>query len=390
MSQQARVNRVEAGAAGGEEEEEEIFLDTVEENGASPELPAPRRSARTSKKRKSESDQTPDQTNQNFKGKRPRPLGTMHRTPDSGKPQTRQKAPAETPGAGTTPTVIDLGEEESGKQQPETMVLLGGIRTLMREELAKTEERIGGRIGTLEKKFTGLQDHFESLEARVTEMDGLMEDKIGDMISDRLEDKRGRLGGDRSLCLEQPANPVMSSQRDQRYWKARKSLRIWPVRGPQDEIRASVGRFLSDKLKLPEEVVEEAAASKVARVPASSKSKVTCEVTVEFPSVHLRDIVRKSAFNLAGDREAGIRLEIPHHLMNNFKALEAASYRLKLKHENLKRIIKYDDEMMDLVLDFKIGAEAWRRLKPCQARELQKSDGGVEEVSAADMTDLLK
>ena len=274
MSQQARVNRVEAGAAGGEEEQEEIFLDTVEENGASPELPAPRRSARTSKKRKSESDQTPDQTNQNFKGKRPRPLGTMHRTPDSGKPQTRQKAPAETPGAGTTPTVIDLGEEESGKQQPETMVLLGGIRTLMREELAKTEERIGGRIGTLEKKFTGLQDDFESLEARVTEMDGLMEDKIGDMISDRLEDLRGRLGRGGSLSLEQPADPAMSSQKDQRYWKARKSLRIWPVRGTQDEIRASVGRFLSDKLKLPEEVVEEAAAGKVVRVPASSKSKV--------------------------------------------------------------------------------------------------------------------
>ena len=101
--------------------------------------------------------------------------------------------------------------------------------------------------------------------------------------------------------------------------------------------------------------------------------------------------MRGAAYNLAGQAEAGIRLEIPHHLMANFKALSSASYRLKLKYKNCKRNIKYDDETCDLVLDFKTGEDCpWKKLRPAQARQLLKEEGGsAEEVSTSDMSDIL-
>lgn len=113
------------------------------------------------------------------------------------------------------------------------------------------------------------------------------------------------------------------------------------------------------------------------------------EVTVEFLTVNLRDVVKSSAYNLAGDRESGIRLEIPHHLMQNFKALNAASYKLKMKFPQCKRNIKYDDERCDLVLDFCTDDKSrWKKLKPEQAREMQR-EGEAEAMSTSDMSELL-
>lgn len=105
----------------------------------------------------------------------------------------------------------------------------------------------------------------------------------------------------------------------------------------------------------------------------------------------LRDVVRSSAFNLAGQTDCGIRLEIAHHLMPNFKALNRASYKLRQKYASCKRNIKYDDEKADLVLDFKTTAEAsWKKLRPDQARELERGLGDAEELSASDMSELLE
>ena len=77
--------------------------------------------------------------------------------------------------------------------------------------------------------------------------------------------------------------------------------------------------------------------------------------------------------------------------MENFRALSSASYRLKRKYEGCKSNIKYDDERMDLVLDFKTSdGSSWRRLHPWQAREMPTEEGRSEEMSTSDMTELLR
>ena len=70
----------------------------------------------------------------------------------------------------------------------------------------------------------------------------------------------------------------------------------------------------------------------------------------------------------------GMRLEIPESLRPNLRALESMSYLLKQSNPTLKRNIKYDDEVMDLVMDVKINEDApWRKIRPEQATQAKKN-----------------
>ena len=56
----------------------------------------------------------------------------------------------------------------------------------------------------------------------------------------------------------------------------------------------------------------------------------------------------------------------------------------------MRRNIKFDDERCGLCLEFKLHDEApCKRLRPDQAKEMQRMEGEVEEVSASDVTSLL-
>ena len=171
---------------------------------------------------------------------------------------------------------------------------------------------------------------------------------------------------------------------------------MWPVGGEGEDMKSAVLKFLANKPRLGEDVIADAEECHIVRVPMAGKgpnqlkNQIKHEVVVEFPSVDLRDIVRRSAYNLAGDRSAGIRLDVPHHLMKNFKALESASYKLKQQYPSLRRNIKFDDEVCDLVLEFRISEGAgWKRLRPQEAKELQRTEGEAEEMTASDISSLL-
>ena len=397
-----------AGRSEEEEGTEEVFLDACEDGGAatgaSPDLPPLRRSAR---KRKSESE--PATTVPTCKGKRPRPLGngaarqdqknkSMERTPD-GRKQSARTPQTEKRSQNDQERQRQQQEQDPGPaprtstehDKPEMMMFMGGIRTMMREELQKTENSIRGSIGVLDRQFKELREEVREVESRVESMDNRMEEKIEEIIATKYGSSlRNNSGGhwplDGSNYVEMP------SARDNRYWKSRRSLRMWPIRGDGPDMKTAVLTFLATKLRLGEDVISDAENCHIVRIPSAGgkNNKIKHEVVVEFPTVDLRDIVRKAAYNLAGSPESGLRLEVPHHLMKNFKALEATSYRLKQKYKAMKRNIKFDDECCDLVLEFKLHEDApWKRLKPDQARELQREDGGAEEVSAADVTSLL-
>ena len=99
-------------------------------------------------------------------------------------------------------------------------------------------------------------------------------------------------------------------------------------------------------------------------------SKIEHKVTVLFSSVQVRDAVRRGAKELAGDRDAGVRLEIPYSMQSSLKALESVSYHLKQKHPKIRRNIKFDDDEMSLVLDFNTdpdGSGTWRQVGAAQA-----------------------
>ena len=178
--------------------------------------------------------------------------------------------------------------------------------------------------------------------------------------------------------------------KDGRYMKARKSLRIWPIPGEGKNIVVALADFLQDKLYLNEDVVEQVNECTIRKIPKGRDSKMKHEVSVEFPSVEIRDVVRSAAFNLADQPDAGIRLEIAPHLMSDFKALSNASYRLRQKFPGCRRNIKYDDECCNLVLDFRTNETTqWRTLRADEARKMATEAGRVDNISASDMSELL-
>ena len=84
-----------------------------------------------------------------------------------------------------------------------------------------------------------------------------------------------------------------------------------------------------------------------------AKGKHANEVIITFPEVETRDAVRAATPRLAGKTNMGMRLEIPESLRPSLRALESMSYFLKQTNRSLKRNIKYDNEVMDLIMDVK-------------------------------------
>ena len=118
-------------------------------------------------------------------------------------------------------------------------------------------------------------------------------------------------------------------------------------------------------------------------LPGRKKKKIESEVIVRFTSVQVRDMVVSYAPNLRNWREqdgsgrtaAGLRLEIPDHLMAVFKTLEKYGHYLKEKYKDgLRRHIRYDDYNMTLVIDYALpGKDKWDRVDFETAREELRS-----------------
>ena len=356
-------------------EEEELFVDAV----TSPEAEPTPRLRRSTRKRKSLAEEL-DDTRTPQAGKRHRPLGKMggvQRSPDGKKNSTpNPNGPRPT----TSKAALTIqADPPTSSHSAEQLLLLGGIRAVLKEELGETESRLTKRMTEVESGFNNLSEEVRSLEKRVEAVERRNETRpLGGLTEDSL-DTHGTMSKD-------------TQGRAARYWKARCSLRLWPIRGEGEDLRIELQKFLTHRLRLGEDVIADTGNCSIRKIPSSKKNtKIEHEVTVEFPSVELRDVVRGAAYNLAGQDEAGIRLEIPHHLMSDFQALNSASYRIKSKFRDCKRNVKFDDSCSGLVLDFKTDAASnWRKLRPEQAREILRDDGGqAEEMSTADMSELL-
>ena len=107
--------------------------------------------------------------------------------------------------------------------------------------------------------------------------------------------------------------------------------------------------------------------------------------------------MRGAAHKLANATEpAGIRLEVPDFLQHHFKALESIAYRIKRKHPNLKRNVKLDDALMDVVMDIKVSDGAdWNTILPEHALAVVRDvpdtvrGGPSQTIGAAELSDLL-
>ena len=204
-------------------------------------------------------------------------------------------------------------------------------------------------------EVSGLRDRVERIDRELeTTIDQAISKKVMGGRSNVPQGMRSRI---RNLPLAGPSRGNTSfadSGLVSSYWQARKSLRLWLVRG---DLLASAEAFLEDKLKMGPGFCSVCDGDVIPAGPGRG-GKTRYEVCVRFADVETRDTVRSAAHNLAGMSDTGMRLEIPEHLRQSLRALEKVSFNLKKKNPSMKWNVKFDDGVMDLVLDVKLDDDA--------------------------------
>ena len=176
----------------------------------------------------------------------------------------------------------------------------------------------------------------------------------------------------------------------QEYMKARRSLRLWPIPGAQqNELWSSARAFITDKLTSPD--LQHDSIESVSRVQIPSGPGVQLEALVTFRDAGTRDLVIGCASKLAncmdgnGKPTAGMRIEVPQSLQQDFRVLFKYGQTLRARHgQGTRRHVKFDDVSRSLYLNVRLpGDEAWSRvstslaLKGVRARQTM-NDGELE------------
>ena len=179
-----------------------------------------------------------------------------------------------------------------------------------------------------------------------------------------------------------------AGRRETQYDQCRRSLRVFPVKG--GDLQLALKKYMHDFLDLTDEFVEEMD-SVMVRWHRDPRSKADHEVIVTFETKEVRDAVKAASKNLAGSTiKAGIRLHIPGYLSTNFKLLENLGYQTK-SVAGVQRVIKFDDDNQDVMMDVKIG-EHWKRIRPAEALAAKRSKtftapSGPEEMDSSNIAD---
>ena len=235
-------------------------------------------------------------------------------------------------------------------------ILHEGLATVARrEQLEQVMDRVDkntGAIKSLSSRITTIEDQISLSSAR-------QEDKITG-IEARLD--CGTRGSD---------------SREAAYDKARRSLRVWPIKGnDDDELDANFRDFAIEALQLTPESIRNTKYASIIRVRNSPTANVFLEVCVTFQTVEERDFYLSRARLLAefkddqGRSQAGIRLDIPPFLMSTFKILNGHGHEIRNMHgRDTKRYIKFDEDRLTLMLEVRLPSSSkWIRITPEQAR----------------------
>ena len=195
--------------------------------------------------------------------------------------------------------------------------------------------------------------------------------KIGDLAERVLALERGDKRGE---------DPAVADHGE--YEMARKSIRLWPVRGATDEeMWGSVEDFLHDTLAIPLADISENDIEDVTRV-VNPMPGIKDEVIVLFSSAKVRDDVMAKSSNLAGCVDAvgkptaGTRIEVPPALRDTFRILHKFGRGIRARHgPGTRRHIKFDDHERTLYANVKLpGDDNWTRVYADMAkRDLEKA-----------------
>ena len=272
---------------------------------------------------------------------------------------------------------------------------IGGLTTsvaAMSSNVKNMDSRVeknSSDIAKIMKEMEDLKKGQHTVPGGTPDVSGAVQAAIGkEMIKYGQElDRIKAVAGVKSMNAENTnRTPGRNSDwKEVAFWRARRCLRVWPVKSRNGDLWGPVGDFLYgilgvEKEELPREAVEDIRKVYQAKRRAHRQAptrQVHDEVVVMFRDTQTRDFVYSHAPNLARLREssnaerAGVRQEIPDHLTGVFKTLERYGHQLRQVHgTEFRRSLKFDDVSMSLCLDYKLPEEdEWARVHYDEALE---------------------
>ena len=289
---------------------------------------------------------------------------TATSTPKTSKPNTRSNSNISSP--------ITLDDEEMPDPEESSKVPdpFEKLQKYMGEQLKQISSEMSGLRGevgsSVDKIATQVKtntDNIAMLQKDMADMSGKIKEQVQETIAKEL----------RRHNPDPRTTPNMDD-----YMRCRRSVRCWPIKGPNTELWGLTGDFFRDVLEIPLEDLPQTSVQSIRRLstPRSNKpSKVRFEVLVTFVDVSTRDMIFSYAPNLAKHRNQpcppGIRIEYPDSLRGEFQILE--KYGAMMRGElgaSFKRSIKFDDGTNGLRIDVCFpGDTTWTKIPTEVARE---------------------
>ena len=285
---------------------------------------------------------------------------------------------------------------------PEMKALLMSIKTDINASTNAAVERIDRRIQANELAIKKVGEdntaEIKKLQAHVDEAQAKLEQRIDKKLDERdlaIDKKLLDLEKKTATVNVKPRSPKARDQRrEEAFHKSRRMLKMWPIRG--DDLVDQTKVFMRQKLDIPDARIR--TLGQLVVMPSSTRlAKERGEVLVVFEEREDRDYVKSTGINLAGDRQAGMSLHVPGHLLDDFITLNNVGYNIKsaAAQAGVKRSVKFDDATMGLFLEICISGQ-WKRIYPDQARAALKaappeaSSNGDRTISTTDLTSLLQ
>jgi hypothetical protein len=248
------------------------------------------------------------------------------------------------------------------------------------------------------QKFDGVDGRLAENAAEIRRLDKRLDraerelaGKVDSIVDAKLDELRGHPDQTQSLQQAQgAATSTKQSRETDSYWLARRSLRFAPVTGR--DLKRGVIDFVEDNLETDAAIIEALPATAFRRPPTNRNSTVKEEVVVVFRTLEDRDYLRSLSYRLAGKQGVSMRLELPNHLLGQHRVLGKAGQKLRSSNAGSRTNVKYDDDNLRLVLDFKLKDGDWERLTPDQAANAvgdQPRGGATKETTADNFKKLL-
>lgn len=295
---------------------------------------------------------------------------------------------SEMPGSGKKKRAGSGDKQEEQAGEAVNPALLQFLTTMKNDLVESTRDTVKDAVSKIETRLERNEGSIASLERRVERGEREMAVRIAAEVAKQIPTAGATAAG----AGADASAGRRAGKHDAAYHYCRRSLKLWPVDDGGGGLEDAVKEFLKSKLRMTDSRIEALGSIEATALPGRA-AKERREILATFETSEDRDNVKANGINLAGQRELGMSIHVPGHLMDSLVALNGLGYSIKQKKPDTKRSVKFDDVRQDLFLDICIDGQ-WKRIGPKEAKKVMKevptSSSAGQTITVDELTSLIK